>query len=226
MATTTFNKVKNRAISSLASNISSSDLTLTVLTGEGALFPSVYPFHITIDDEILSCTNRSTDTFTVTRAAEGTTAASHLADVPVSLNITAALVTEMQTVINNLEGRVDSLEAETAPSFVCTVRNGSDVAYASPSGSRAVDTQYKNSSGLARMVYVFGGGGSATDIYLTAKIGSASANQTVALIRTASSTEKDSMSFIVPSDYYYKCTQSGGTFGIATWVETDIGLSS
>ena len=91
-----FLKIKNRAFSTLASGISDSDLSLTVATGEGALFPSTYPFHITIEDEILECTNRSTDVLTVTREAEGTTAAAHAADKAVELRITAEIITRLQ----------------------------------------------------------------------------------------------------------------------------------
>ena len=91
-----FLKVKNRAVSTLASGISDSDLSLTVAAGEGALFPSTYPFHVTIEDEILECTSRSTDVLTVTRAAEDTVAAAHTADKAVELRVTAAIITELQ----------------------------------------------------------------------------------------------------------------------------------
>jgi len=99
-----FLKVANRAISTLASGISDSDLSLTVATGEGALFPSTYPFHITIEDEILECTNRSTDVLTVTREAEGTTAAAHASGKAVQLRITAGIIEEIQNV---LDGGID-----------------------------------------------------------------------------------------------------------------------
>lgn len=99
-----FLKVKNRAVSTLDSGISDSDLSLTVASGEGALFPSTYPFHITIEDEILECTSRSTDVLTVTRAAEGTAAAAHTADKSVELRITAAIITEMQKEIQDADG--------------------------------------------------------------------------------------------------------------------------
>ncbi len=90
-------QVKNRAVSALASGISDSDLSLTVTTGEGAKFPQPgNGFHITIEDEILKCTARSTDTLTVTRAQEGTSAAAHSSGAMVSLNITAQVITELQ----------------------------------------------------------------------------------------------------------------------------------
>ncbi len=86
---TTFLKITNNAFSQLNANINDSVTSLDVLSGEGALFPSTYPFHITIGDEILSSTNRSTDTFTVVRAQQGTSAASHSAGDSVELRITA-----------------------------------------------------------------------------------------------------------------------------------------
>lgn len=102
---TSFLQVKNRAGSSLASGIDDDDLSLSVAAGEGAKFPSVYPFHITIDTEILSCTNRSTDTLTVTRGAEGTTPASHASGASVSLNITAQVIYDLDTAVNYLEAQ-------------------------------------------------------------------------------------------------------------------------
>lgn len=91
-----FLQVKNRAISTLASGITNVATSLTVASGEGALFPSTFPFHITIENEILECTARSTDTLTVTRAAESTSAAAHNAGVAVELRITAQIIAELQ----------------------------------------------------------------------------------------------------------------------------------
>ena len=91
-----FLQVKNRAVSTLASGISDSDLSLTVAAGEGAKFPQPgNGFHITIEDEILKCTARSGDTLTVTRAQEGTGAAAHSAGKAVELRITAKLISDL-----------------------------------------------------------------------------------------------------------------------------------
>ena len=86
---TTFLKIKNNAASTLAAGINNSVTSLAVASGDGALFPSTYPFHITIGNEILSCTNRSTDTLTVVRAQQGTSAAAHSTGDAVELRITA-----------------------------------------------------------------------------------------------------------------------------------------
>ena len=84
-----FLTLKNRAISTLASGINNSVTSFDVASGEGANFPSTYPFHITIDDEILECTDVSTDTLTVIRAQQGTSAASHSEGASVELRWTA-----------------------------------------------------------------------------------------------------------------------------------------
>ena len=105
---TSFLVVKNRAFSKLAAALTDSALTVDVTAGDGALFPSTYPFHITIDDEILAVTNRSTDTLTFTRAAQGSSAAAHSSGGRVFLNITAKSITDLNTAVNAIEDiRVD-----------------------------------------------------------------------------------------------------------------------
>jgi len=73
----------NLANSVLFAPLSDSDTTLTVYTGDGALFPAT-PFFLTlspknkwsrkINSEIVEVTAKSGDTFTITRAQKGTTA--------------------------------------------------------------------------------------------------------------------------------------------------------
>ena len=106
--TTEFLKVKNRAKSTLAATISAAAVSLDVAAGEGALFPSAYPFHITIGDEIMSCTNRATDTLTVTREQQGTTAAIHNIGVNVRLNVTAKHISDLNTFANTHEVDLDA----------------------------------------------------------------------------------------------------------------------
>lgn len=109
---TTFLKTKNRAYSTLAGAINDSATSISVATGEGSKFPSTYPFHVTVDDEIMECTNRSTDTLTVTRAAESTTAASHSEGAEISLNITSQIVSEIQTAVGTLETSINTRSAD------------------------------------------------------------------------------------------------------------------
>ncbi len=104
-----FLRVKNNAESVLASGINASATSLTVVTGEGAKFPADN-FHISIDDEILLCTSRSGDAFTVQRGKEGTQAAAHGAGAKVQLRWTAAYVEELQSALEQLQGTVQALQ--------------------------------------------------------------------------------------------------------------------
>lgn len=119
---TTFLQVKNRAKSTLAAGISDVDLSLTVAAGEGAKFPQPgNGFHITIDDEILKCTARSTDTLTVTRAQEGTAAAAHSAGASVQLRITAKLIQDLMDALIAIDPNLDGvIELAELASAVCS----------------------------------------------------------------------------------------------------------
>lgn len=112
---TTFLEVKNRAYSELAADISAEALSLTVKAGEGAKFPSTFPFHITMGDEIVSCTNRVTDTLTIVRAQQGTDAATHVVGALVKLNVTAKSVSDLNTAVNALE---TAPPAHTHPQYI------------------------------------------------------------------------------------------------------------
>lgn len=75
-------KVANNAFGTLSAGITTSDTTITLDSGEGARFPSLSSgeyFYATIVDtsnnlEIIKVTARSSDSMTVTRAQDGTTA--------------------------------------------------------------------------------------------------------------------------------------------------------
>jgi len=73
----------NYASSPLNGAINNSVTTLDVDTG--SLFPSVGNFRIMVDSEIMVCTARSTNTLTVVRGQDGTTAASHSDNADVAM---------------------------------------------------------------------------------------------------------------------------------------------
>lgn len=92
----------NNATGTLAANISDVATSLTLGSGEGALFPnptgSEY-FYITVYDangtkEVMKVTARATDTFTVVRAQDGTSAAAFTTanSTQVDLRVTAAVL--------------------------------------------------------------------------------------------------------------------------------------
>ncbi len=93
-------QAKNNAGSVLAEAVTSIDASLQVKTGEGARFPSVFPYHITVDNEIMECTGREGDILTVTRGQEDTEAAGHAANAAVRLNLTAAMIAQIHSGID------------------------------------------------------------------------------------------------------------------------------
>jgi len=89
-------KFSNNASSLLTADISVATPTVTVTSGTGALFPTTSDgtFLITVQDsmgnnEIMLCTARNADSFTVTRAQEGTLARSFSAGAVVENRFTA-----------------------------------------------------------------------------------------------------------------------------------------
>lgn len=123
-------KLSNNAVSRLAASLTTSATTLSVMPGDGAKFPALtagdwFPLTIVKSDgalEIVKCTARSTDTFTVTRAQEGTAALAFSAGDRVELRLTAAAVNEVnQTAINALAGNIQT--ATNAETQAGTVNN-------------------------------------------------------------------------------------------------------
>lgn len=91
----------NNASSTLASSITNVQTSITVAAGQGARFPSpsgTNVFYATLVDvsnniEIVKCTSRSTDTLTIVRAQEGTTARAYASGSVIELRVTAAGLT-------------------------------------------------------------------------------------------------------------------------------------
>lgn len=90
----------NNASSLLASAILSTDTTLTVSAGQGALFPTIPSgkiAEITLEDtsgniEVVYATGRSGDTLTIVRAQEGTTAAAFASGSRVEMRVSASML--------------------------------------------------------------------------------------------------------------------------------------
>jgi hypothetical protein len=99
----------NNATTKLAASINSSVTTLTVTAGTGALFPNPTGgnyFLLTLVGttsgaetswEIVRVTARSTDTFTIVRAQESTTAASWATDTKAEARLTADSLSPIST---------------------------------------------------------------------------------------------------------------------------------
>ena len=97
----------NFAATTLASGINSVVTSLTVATGTGALFPTLVGaqyFYCVLADaatgttrEVIKVTARSTDTFTITRAQDGTTGQTYITGDKVELRLTAAGLATLAT---------------------------------------------------------------------------------------------------------------------------------
>jgi hypothetical protein len=110
----------NNATTNLASSISSSATSLTVAAGTGSLFPNPTApnyFIITLIGitgspiEIVKCTARSTDTLTIVRAQEGTTASAFTGGDQVQLRITAGEMNDIETNLDSLNTSVSTINS-------------------------------------------------------------------------------------------------------------------
>lgn len=108
---------KERAQGQLLGAITSNAVSLTLKAGEGAEFPSSFPFIVTLEKvstnaygvktvtqfEDVKVTGRSTDTLTIQRGFNGTTAAAFAADDYVSLYVSALIIDDIQQAVQDLE---------------------------------------------------------------------------------------------------------------------------
>lgn len=120
---TTFFGKTNNATSAVADvagiNGTSDPVTFNVTTGEGSLFPASN-FKITIDNEILLCTSRTGDALTCSRASEGTTIAAHTQNADVEHRITAATLTEYET-LSKMQGMDYAADAGSTDAYAVTL---------------------------------------------------------------------------------------------------------
>jgi len=129
---TTFLEKKNFAQGELSADISAGATSVVLKAGQGALFPPTGSFRAVMwnklsfdnpaDDsqaEIVTAVFSAGETFTITRAAEGTSASAHLTNHGFALVATAGQETEQETAINALEattptsGQKDALAGTT-----------------------------------------------------------------------------------------------------------------
>lgn len=96
-------KLKNNAVSVLAADITSGQTSIDVYAGTGVLFPTLGVgdyFYATISSvanayEVVKVTARSTDTFTIVRAQEDTTALSFPSGSRIELRVTAQSILDI-----------------------------------------------------------------------------------------------------------------------------------
>lgn len=122
---------QNNAISTLAAGISASATSITLQTGDGALYPNptapdffraVLFKKSTGEWEIVTCATRSGDICTITRAQEGTTAISFNANDEFEARPTAAFFSSLTVTSTNIQDNSFKYDAETgvADAYVIT----------------------------------------------------------------------------------------------------------
>ena len=106
--------VKNNAFSTLASGITNVATSITLAAGTGSRFPAAGGadyFYATLIDtsnnlEVVKVTARSTDTLTVVRGQDGTTARAYSTSDRIELRVTAALLADIRDSITPADGTV------------------------------------------------------------------------------------------------------------------------
>ena len=120
---------KNNVTATLAAGISDTATTIVVSSGQGARFPSITAgqfFYATLYDssnnvEIVKVTARTTDTLTVVRGFDGSTAHSYLAGDNIAMRLVAAALTDIQAytpsgniAATTIVGAIAELDSEKA----------------------------------------------------------------------------------------------------------------
>ena len=119
----------NNGFSTLASGITDVATSLTVATLDGALFPTLAGsdyFYATLINtsnqlEIIKVTARSTDTFTIERGAESTTARAFSAGDRVELRLTAAALGDRKDNTETLTNKTIAAGSNTLTDVVTTI---------------------------------------------------------------------------------------------------------
>lgn len=163
-------KFTNNATSTLASGITSIATSLTVATGQGALFPTTGAgdyFYCTLANisgaiEIVKVTARSTDTFTVTRGQDGTTGLVWNTGDKVELRLVAASLNDLP----KLDEANTFALAQTFTTALAVTSGGTGVTTSTGSGANVLGTN-PTITNYVESVVAIGNSGTTQTIALT-----------------------------------------------------------
>lgn len=156
-------KVTNNGFSTLSAGITDSATSLSVASGEGARFPnpsSPDVFYATLIDtsnnlEIVKVTARSTDSFTIVRAQDNTTARAFSTGDRIELRPVAKLFEDIQAEARDLNGAELVLDADGDTSITADTDDridirvgGTDVAYISSNSGQGALINRKTTTPL------------------------------------------------------------------------------
>jgi hypothetical protein len=162
----------NNAVSALSASITNVATSFSVTAGHGARFPVIAGgdyFYATLMDsagnlEVVKVTARATDTFTVQRAQEGTTARAYAANDIVELRITKAMLDDFKTDTRTgylplTGGTVTGVTTFSNASDTQIILNGGGTSWAGISWTDVSGTDYTWFNG-STSTFAIGGGGS------------------------------------------------------------------
>jgi hypothetical protein len=158
----------NLAITTLNTGVDALLTTVTVIVNDASRFPTVGQFRIRLDNEFMLVTGVSGTSFTVVRAIEGSTAASHLPGIAVSQVLTAGVMSAFCQTIVATQADID---------LTTTANTVIDTRPATPTGPG----RWKLVSIDLRLKVAITGGGTPSSIV---SIGSTSGGQEVVLNQT------------------------------------------
>ena len=133
---------------------------------------------------------------------------------------TGDLITAAQW--NNYMGVAGSLDFLKAAIDDCVMRDGTDVAYASPAGARAKGNIYQNTSGKIREVAICITGAAVGD---GGDVDVENANPPttrVAQLYVEGAFSTANATFFVPPGSYYRLVEVSATITVSDWIEWDI----
>lgn len=138
-------KFANNATTKLAAGINTSVTSLDVTAGTGALFPTLGGgdyFYCTLANttggiEIIKVTARSTDTFTIVRGQDGTTAASWLLNDTVELRLVAASLNDLPK-LDEANAFTNATESSSTSTGAITTAGGLGVVKSAYVGGNSV----------------------------------------------------------------------------------------
>jgi hypothetical protein len=103
--TTTFSNIANNVVSQLAAACAATDVSITLLSGTGASFPAA-PFYVSVEYEVLWCSNKTGDVLQVSRGVDGTTAAPHPVNAIIQIRNNAGLFLDAYDAIHELDNGI------------------------------------------------------------------------------------------------------------------------
>lgn len=166
-------KVTNNAFGTLNAGITNSDTTVVLQSGQGSRFPSLSSgdyFYATLIDtsnnlEIVKVTARSTDTMTIVRAQDNTTARAYSTNDRFELRPTAAMLNEVITKADTAQATADAALPKAGGTMTGDLKVGGD-AFGQPIRRLVVREDATDSSFKGLKVVNGGGSGAVSGVYL------------------------------------------------------------